>query len=81
MAHIYVPFFYTIEGVNMINFIAKITDITMKTPTIYGWFHFLYIIIAIIGAIFIIKSKKEPSEKRVLVFRNNFFHYVIRRVI
>lgn len=43
--------------------ILTILDVRMTEPTIYGWFHLLFIAITVAATIFLCKKFKNPSEK------------------
>lgn len=38
---------------------------TMQTPTLYGWFHLMWIALSIVTLFFLYKSKKKYSEKQL----------------
>lgn len=45
--------------------IISFLDSKMTTPTLYGWFHLLFLAITVIVAVVLIKKFKNPSEKTV----------------
>ena len=53
------------ERMKVLGQIITFLDSDMPEPTLYGWFHLLFLAITIIVAILLIKKFKNPSEKTV----------------
>lgn len=56
------------RGGDNLHFLARIINILdadMTTPTMYGWFHLLFIVLTIGGAVALCKCFKNPSHKTV----------------
>lgn len=45
--------------------VINILDAQMTTPTMYGWFHLLFIVLIVICSIILCKRYKKPSQKTV----------------
>ena len=57
---------------NMLQKILQIIDRNMEVPTLYGWFHILFLVLTVGATIFLCCTHKKRTEKQVenLVFGN-----------